>query len=357
MSRRQVHQVLAGFAAGDAISHEALAIQRVCRELGHDSLIFAPGDRIAPGTEALCQPLSNFTPRGPDLVIGHYSITSPATEAFLATSARRVMIYHNITPPEFFDPFDQEVAEQLRAARRGLKRIAASADEVWADSAFNASELVALGITAPRVFPLLFDPADLEVPADPAVLAKFAAPLRNILFVGRIAPNKCIEELIEAFAHYHQHIDRQSRLLIVGSERSAPAYYAMLRMYAAELGLQTVFFERFASPAGLAAYYRLASAFVTCSRHEGYCLPLVEAMYKGLPVLARRTGGTPEAMGTGGVLFDDLSAGELAELLGVTLGDAAFRDAITRSQQERIKEIVNRPVRTELEDRLAPLLA
>lgn len=347
MRPASIHQLLAGFARGDAISHEALAIRAICRDLGFKAEIFAPADRIAPDAADECQPLESYRQEGGDIAIGHYSIASAATESFLSSPAKKILIYHNITPPEFFIPFDASLATQLTQARQGLKAVLARVDAVWADSSFNAGELHDLGATQAKVFPLLFDPAGLHVAPDAAVLAKFAVPMKNILFVGRVAPNKCIEELITAFAWFHKNIEPQSRLIIVGSDRSAPTYYAMLKMYAAELGLDTVFFEQFASPAGLSAYYQIADCFVTTSRHEGYCLPLVEAMHMGVPVVARRTGGTPEAMGNAGILIDDFKPAELAELLGLLIHDAALRQTVLASQKQRVDEVLGRPVKDE----------
>ena len=347
MKPTTIHQLVAGFAVGDAISHEALALRAICRAAGFASEIYAPANRIAADAAGTCRPLTEYRPGSDETVIFHYSITSPATTAFHASSGRKIVIYHNITPPEFFAPFDAAVARQLTEARQDLKVILGQADAIWADSAFNAAELKELGFPHAHVFPLLFRPDEPALPPDPSVLAKFAVPMKNILFVGRIAPNKCIEELMTAFAWFHKNIEPQSRLLIVGSDRSAPTYYAMLKMYATELGLDTVFFERFASPAGLNAYYQVADLFVTTSRHEGYCLPLVEAMAKGVPVLARQTGGTPEAMGEAGVLFEDTSAKELAELFGLACFDVPFRQRVLESQKRRVDTLLARPVKEE----------
>ncbi len=347
MNAPAIHQLVAGFATGDAISHEALALQDICRKAGFASEIYAPADRIATDASHACHVLADFQPQANDTVIFHYSITSPATAAFRSSPARKIVIYHNITPPEFFTPFDASIAGQLTEARHELKDILSQATDIWADSAFNAAELGELGFPNAKVFPLLFRPNEQDIPPDPTVLAKFTVPMKNILFVGRIAPNKCIEELITAFAWFHRNIEPQSRLLIVGSDRSAPTYYAMLKMYAAELGLDTVFFERFASSSGLSAYYQVADIFATTSQHEGYCLPLVEAMYKNVPVVSRRVGGTPEAMGNAGVQFEDLKAEELAELFGLLCFDPSFKQTVIESQHERIKTLLVRPVNEE----------
>lgn len=334
MTRRAV-QLAAGFAEGDAISLHARRLADVFRGLGFEPAIYAPDNRIAPGAREACRPLSTFTTEDSDVVLLHYSIESEATAAFLRSAGTRVMVYHNITPPDFFPAFDTGLAGQLDEGRRRLPGVASAAQAVWAVSDFNAGELRKLGIANVRTFPLLFSADDLP-PPDPRIAERFRAPMRNLLAVGRIAPNKCIEELILAFAWYNRFIEPFSRLLLVGSEQSCPRYYAMLRMLAGELALDNVCFEGSASPAGLAGYFRIADVFVSASRHEGFCLPLIEAMHSGVPVIARATGGTPEAMGNAGVLFEDLEASELAVLIDRVASDAGLRNGILASQRKRL---------------------
>ena len=343
-----VHQIVAGFAHGDAISQEALIIRAFCRELGITSEIFAPHDRIASDAGGECHTLEQLRDAPVDVLIGHYSTSSPFEDIWLNSPARKVMLYHNITPADFFVPFDAVMAAHLRTARERLPSIIRKVDAIWADSDFNASELRQLGASAVHVFQLVFDPRGLDNTTS-GTGCRIARDLTNILYVGRIAPNKCIEELIAAFACYHRHINPASRLAIVGSERCAPSYFMMLRMYAAELGIANVCFERYVLPADLAAYYRAADLYICASRHEGYCLPLVEAMYKGVPVIARNTGGMPEAMGGAGILFDDLSATGLAALIDRVLTDQNLRQEVLKSQQTRVQAILQRPVKAELQ--------
>jgi glycosyltransferase involved in cell wall biosynthesis len=236
-----------------------------------------------------------------------------------------------------------------------LAAVAAQADAVWADSAFNAAEVTALGVPRVRVLPLLFSSQACDVPPDPAVLATLTAPTRKILFVGRMAPNKCVEELIEAFAWYHAGFNRRSELILVGSERTCPRYFAMLRMFAGELDLMPVRFVRYASPAGLVACYRRADLFVSTSRHEGYCLPVVEAMSQGVPVIARGIGGVPEALGGAGVQFDEARPAELAALMHRVMSDPTLRGEILASQQARMERVRARNVADELQALLAEL--
>ena len=353
MARQRVDQLLAGFADGDAISQEARFLQRTLRDLGIESGIYAPADRIAPDVRDLCRTHGEFDPRAADKVIYHYSIASSATDLFSSSPGRKIVRYHNITPAEFFAGFDDHVAEQLRDARAGLGSVAGEADVVWADSDYNAGEIRELGADHVIVVPLFFAIEEFAAEPDPDKLAKFAGPLKNILFMGRVAPNKCIEELIMAFAWYQKCINPYSRLILPGSERSCPRYFAMLRMLTERLDLPNVCFEGFVSNAGQSACYMSADVFVTTSRHEGYCLPLVEAMCQGVPVVARRTGGVPEAVGGAGVLFEDMAPRALAELIHRVASDDALREEVMRSQEKRVAEIRERDVSVECRDLLA----
>ena len=357
MTFTAIHQMTAGFVTGDAISLEIVGIRDLCRAMGYESEIFVPIEVTTAESRLMVRPLEAYRPAASELLIYHYSIQSPATDAFRRTTARKVLIYHNVTPAAFFKGFDERVVRQLEDGRRELGAVAALADAVWADSAYNAAEVAAMGAKRVKVFPLLFSPGTYDLPPDPVVLQGLSSPSKKILFVGRMVPNKCVEELIEAFAWYHKHVERRSELLLVGSERTCPRYFAMLRMFAAELDLMSVSFIRYASPAGLVSYYQRADLFVTASRHEGYCLPVVEAMFKGVPVLARNTGGVPEAMDGAGVMFDEANPEELAALMARMISDGALRSEVLASQQARIQRLLARPVREEFQNLLAALPA
>ncbi|MBU4198693.1 MAG: glycosyltransferase [Verrucomicrobia bacterium] len=351
-----IHQILAGYADGDAISNEAVRLREIFRRWGHSSEIYADPDRISPSLKSDCRLLADYSAGPGDLCLHHYGIASPAADVFLASPAKKIMVYHNITPAEYFDGFDDDVAAQLRAARSALREVARHADAVWTVSQFNAAELRAEGIEGIKVFPLLFAPESQDMSPAPLILNKFSGSLKNILFVGRIAPNKRVEDLILAFAWYHLALNPFSRLIIVGSKQSAPRYYTMLRMLAGDLDLPNVCFEGFASPPGLAAYYQVADLYVCPSVHEGYCLPLLEAMYKGVPVIAHRAGGMPEAMDGAGILYQDLAPVELAELMHRTLSNPALRNDVLRSQDERVRRLRERPVEAELKALLSDCL-
>lgn len=348
---------MAGYADGDAISNEATWLRKIFRHWGYSSDIYADLARVSLSLKNDCRPLADYTAQPHDLCLHHYGIASPATDVFLASPARKIMVYHNITPAAYLTGFDDDIAAQLRKARSTLGEIARRADDIWAVSQFNAAELKSAGIEHVKVFPLLFPLPRLDRPSDPLIIKKFTDSMKNILFVVRIAPNKRIEDLIRAFSWYHITINPYSRLIIVGSNRSTPRYYTMLKMLAGDLNLPNVCFEGFASTVGLTAYYQVADLYVCPSVHEGYCLPLAEAMHEDVPVIARRAGGMPEAMDGAGILYEDLEPAELAELMHRALSDPALRNEVMRSQRERIRRLRERRVENELKDLLADWLS
>ncbi len=348
---RRIDQLVAGYAKGDAISQEVRMLRDVLHELGFASDVFVPRQHIAPDAIDDCLPLDAYNPAAGEGVILHYSTGSPVNAAFEASRGRRIVKYHNITPAEFFDGYDDDVAAELRRARAGLAAMAALADEFWSDSAYNAGELAPFGVKQSKVLHLLFRLSEFEAGEDPEIRRRFPGDLTNWLFVGRIAPNKCIEDLILAYAWYYHRISTRSRLIVVGSEYSCPRYYAMLRLLTARLGLPNVCFTGYMYE-GRATLYDCADVFVMASRHEGYCLPLVEAMALNTPVVARHAGGMPEALDGAGVMFDGLKPAELAVLVDRVCRDEALRSDVMASQQRRLEAIRTRDVRREVADAL-----
>lgn len=353
--RIRIDQLTAGFADGDAVSSDALLMQAQFRALGHDSEIFTDPAHVTPGLRGQCRDYKEYAGRPGDVLVYHFSIGSPVTTVFRRTPARRVMRYHNITPAEFFRAFDERVAHQLVDARRELMDLARDADAVWPVSQYNASELDGVAGGKVALLPLLFSPAAFGSEDDPSILARFPEPMTTWLFVGRMAPNKRIEDLIQAFAWYRRALNPCSRLILVGSDRSCPRYFTMLRMLAADTGLRDICFEGFVSAQGLSTYYRMASLFVCASRHEGFCLPLIEAMHHGVPVIAQRTGGVPEALNGAGVLVDDPTPERFGALCHLVLQDANVRATILDSQARRLQELSRRDVAAELRALLSAL--
>ena len=350
MSKR-IDQLLAGYADGDAISQEARLFRGLLRDAGYESDIFAPAERVGIGVRDDCFDLSEFDSSAQKAVILHYSTSSKANQIFMGSGCRRIIRYHNITPAGYYAGFDDSVEQELKAAHKEFRSVITAADSCWSASAYNAEMIESLGVKESKVLPLMFRMDEFDGEIDSGFQAEFGDGLTNWLFVGRIAPNKCIEELIVAFAWY-QTINPASRLIITGSVLGCPRYYAMLRLLASRLDLTNVCFTGFVSNDARFTMYKCADVFVTASRHEGYCLPLIEAMARGVPVVARHTGGMPEAMGCGGVAFDNLNPQELAVLINRVCSDPTLHKEVLDSQQERMQQISTRSLQQELAELL-----
>ncbi|HMP72019.1 MAG TPA: glycosyltransferase family 4 protein [Kiritimatiellia bacterium] len=338
---KAIHQLVAGFSNGDAISNEARVLQSLFRSWGCASDIFCENRRILPELRTTTRDLAEAaTLIGPeDAVILHLSIGSPANLIFPTLPGRKVIYYHNITPPHFFRGIQEEIAAHLRMGLDQTKQLAGAADLNLAVSRFNADELEAIGYRNVEVIPLMLDPRQWEGPADRAVLSELQDGLLNILFVGRCAPNKCIEDLLFATYYLERYVEKNCRLIHVGSSAGLERYEALLRTKAQELGLSRVHFAGSVRPEQLRAYYQSATVFLCLSEHEGFCIPLLEAMAHRIPVLAYAAGAVPDTLQGAGVLFHEKRFDLIAETIGRIARDSTLRSAILEGQTVRLNAI------------------
>jgi L-malate glycosyltransferase len=330
--RTSVHQVLATLGWGDAIGHEVLAIQKVLRSAGYDSDTFVEtaDHRLEPLTRDYRELVD--VSRANSLLLHHFSLGSRASRTAFALPDRMVLVYHNITPPEYFAGVHRALARQCFRGRRELRAYADRCDLALGDSEFNRLELDALGFPRTAVLPVAGDLSYLDEPADRLVAQQFDDGWTNILFVGRVIPNKKIEDLIGAFRAYHTMFNPRSRLLIVGAYSGFERYLAALHGLAATLDLSHVHFMGHVSNEELIAYYEIADVFLCASEHEGFCVPLVEAFHMQVPVLAYAAAAVPSTMDGAGVLFEDKDPLHIASLLDAVLSDRALADAIVQGQ-------------------------
>ena len=326
-----VHQVLATLGYGDAIGHEVLGIQRVLRSAGYCSDIFV--ETVDPRLESLTRDYRELVDASsPDnLLLHHFSIGSKASRTAYALPDRMALIYHNITPPEYFAAVHRTLARQCFRGRREIHAYIDRCDLALGDSEFNRQDLESLGFPRTAVLPVVPDFAHLDHPADWFVARQFDDDWTNILFVGRVIGNKKIEDLIRFF-HAYQSFNPRSRLLIVGVFSVFERYFAALTHMVQTLQLSNVHFVGHVSDAELIAYYEAADLFLCASEHEGFCVPLVEAFYKEIPVLAYAATAVPATMDGAGVLFDDKHPAHVAALMDAILSDPDLQDDIVDGQ-------------------------
>ena len=328
----RVHQVLATLGYGDAIGHEVLGIQRVLRAAGYDAEIFVEtADSRLESLTRDFRELVDFS--HPDnLLFHHFSLGSKASRTAFALPDRMALIYHNITPPEYFVGVHPTLARQCFRGRRELRAYASRCDLALGDSEFNRQDLEALGFPRTAVLPVVPDFSHLDRAPNWLVAQDFDDDWTNILFVGRVIANKKIENLIRYFHAYHTSVNPRSRLLIVGAQSGFERYLASLHQLTATLGTSHVHFIGHVSDEELVAFYELADLFLCASEHEGFCVPLVEAFYKQVPVLAYAATAVPSTMDGAGVLFDDTDPMRVAALMDAILSDAALQDRIVDEQ-------------------------
>ena len=336
---------------GDAIGDSARKMRGMLRAAGHESDLFAL--TIDEALQGDVRPFSDPAAKKGEVTIFHFALPSPMTEAFAALPGRRVLQYHNITPAEFFAPYDPGLFRLAALGRSELNTLVGRVDLALGDSEFNRQELEQMGFFPTGVLPIAVDTSRItDAPRRPALEKILSDGLINILFVGRIVPNKRIEDHIRLAELYKRYVDSYYRFIFVGRYDGMPRYYAQVRALIAEYQMLPDRFW-FTGPVpddDLAAFYRWADAYVSLSEHEGFCVPLVEAMAADVPVLAYAAGAVPETLGGAGVLFSPKDLEVAAETLGMMVYDRPFREAVITGQRRRLQDFSPARIEARLND-------
>ena len=334
-----VHQVLATLGYGDAIGNEVLGIQRVLQGAGYTSRIYV--QTADPPLEDRVEDYRTLIDdsRPDNILIHHFSLGSRASRVAFALPDRMILVYHNITPPRFFLGVRSPIVEQCFSGRRELGAYARRCDLALGDSVFNQSELDALGFPRTGVLPVVPDFSHLDVTPRGWLAQQFDDDATNILFVGRIIPNKRIEDLIRFFHVYRRRYNRASRLLLVGSHDLFDNYRDALAELVQRLGTPDVHLIGHVSNEELTAFYDVADLFLSASEHEGFCVPLIEAFYKRIPVIAFAAAAVPATLDGGGVLYERKDPRHVASLINAVLTDDALEDQILEAQDAALARL------------------
>ena len=327
--RPVMHQFLAAATPHDAVTNQALALQEILAAGGLRTGIVAEHvDAALAGRVQRLQ--ARRMPRVPILL--RYSIWSAAAEAALEHTHRLGLVYHNITPPELLGRANPAVAALCSRGRRALPRIVARSSLWVADSVFNATDLREAGAPRVRVIPLILDLPRLAIPP--------AAPSHDVLFVGRIAPSKRIEDLIDAVALLRRHHLPTARLRVIGDWSAFPGYRRSVGEHARRNGLaDAVIFTGSVTDAERDRAMTASGAYLTMSEHEGFCVPLLEAMAHGLPVVARDAGAVRETAGGAALILRDRNPRVAAAALSAVLSNPTVRIGLAANAERRLDEI------------------
>ena len=346
-----VHQFVPALLPRDATGDHTLALRETFRAAGWASEIYVE----AAHDELLDE--ATYFERYPeravagDILLYQASTGSPVAEFLLDRPETLVLDYHNVTPASFYVGWEDHTAEKVTLARTQIAGLAPKAALGIADSAFNAAELAAFGCPATAVIPILTDIDAWGAPdeADPAEAARLAGrhgPGSVLLFVGRLSPNKVQHQLVEALWLYRRWYDPDARLALVGPAITGDYAEAVLG-FATELGLgDAVVHGEDLTAAQLAAWYADADVFVCLSDHEGFCIPLLEAMHFGLPIVAFAAGAVPETLGDAGVLLDAKHPSRVAAAIHRVVTDTQLRRCLVDAGHRRLGDFASTSVRS-----------
>ena len=250
-----------------------------------------------------------------------------------------MLVYHNITPPEFFSGINPHAAAFSRLGLRQLSRIAPAFELGIGVSEFNRRALVEAGYEETTRVPILLDWEHFAVPPNDAVLARWKGLRSVLLFVGRISPNKRQDDLVRMLAYYRRCIDPEAELILVGAFRDQPQFHARVVALIERLGLGgAVHFAGTVDDGSLLAYYRAATAFVSLSEHEGFGVPLLEAMRFRLPVVAYNAAAIGETVGAAGILLQERDLPETAEAAAMVGERTELREALVAAGEKRVQD-------------------
>jgi glycosyltransferase involved in cell wall biosynthesis len=335
---KRLVQLIPSHHVRDAVGAEVLQVERVLTASGWSVETYA--DVIDPEYTDRTMLYSKLDENGLEdaIALYHFCGASPMTERFIDLDCPKAIIYHNITPSHFFQPYDRDIAGECRLGRLQLIELSDHVDLAIADSDYSRSELEEAGFDITRTVPVLQNPNRLTDTPDPAMFQRLS--VRNIiLFVGRLVPNKAPADFIHVAHQYFEEDNPDALFVLVGKRNVLPSYTEEIERLIRRLGLtedQLLLTDEI-TDAELAACYASASVFLSLSRHEGFCVPLLEAMKFDVPILALSRAAVPETLGEAGILFDSVNALEIARKVAGVLQDKEMRERMIARGRKRLE--------------------
>lgn len=334
MKPKAIHQFLPVLARHDAIGETVLEIQRILRDLGYESEIFV--EKPIEQTSKLTKKFTEYQEDASDLIIYHHSISSELASFTCKLKIPKILFYHNITQPHFFEKYDKSIAAECFLGRKQLEKLVGYFKYSMAVSEYTKNELISLNFK--NVLPMQYF-INLERFSDIKSRMEITEKYKdttNVLFVGRRSPNKKIEDILKTFA-YFQVFNPKSRLFILGGSWAVGSYEKEIQELAKLLRLEDFVFINSLTDEELASYYRISDVFLCMSEHEGFCIPLVESMYFEVPIVAYNSTAVPDTLGGTGILVNHKKYSEIAMILDMITSNDSLTKTITSKQKERLK--------------------
>jgi len=298
----------------DAVSNDVFGMFNVLNSRGLEVAIFAENIFISDPKVKYIDSIRNFIKSSNDILIYHFSIGwQKGLENLISLDCRKVIRYHNVTPPEFFHGFSNDHIALCKAGREHLSIIARLNSDLYLnDSDFNMREMISAGAETDKnfVIPPFNNVEKLsEIKPNFSIIDRYNDRKTNILTVGRISPNKGLADLIDAFAVYNKYYNNESRLIIVGDNENSRLYAYVRYLYdkVRSLNLEgSVVFTGKVYDEDLKTYFLISKVFILTSYHEGFCVPLVEAMSMKIPIVAYGSTAVTDTVGRAGLVWDKL---------------------------------------------------
>ncbi len=354
----RIVQILPVLAFGDAVGNDTRALKEALLEAGYDTEIYAAviDERLPQGTAKPYDMLEKL--EEDDIVIYHLSTGHKLNYELEKLGGKKVILYHNITPERYFEKYNKDAYSSCGQGIKAAKRLAKVADYAIADSEYNRQDLLSYGFQCDiDVLPILIPFEDYAKRPSARVMKLYDDDYVNILFTGRVVPNKKQEDVIEAFYYYKRFIQPKSRLILVGSFAGIDKYHDQLEAYVNKLGLEDVIFTGQIKFDEILAYYQLADLFLCMSEHEGFCVPIVEAMYFNVPVIARDTSAIAWTLGGSGMLLPDNDPIVAAEMMDRILTDEVLRKKILKNQRIRLNDFDNQRVKQQFLESIQKIIS
>ncbi len=340
MSKPAIHQIGSNLSFGDAISNDMLEIQASLTKLGFDSKIFA--QYVDPRMTKHFNLFTEYKGDSKNIVLFHASIGGDLFDFVRKLPDKKILVYHNITPPDFFRGYNDHLVNLLGLGLEKMKEAVSYVDFAVGDSDFNRCDFVKMGFDDSKtdVLPIFVNFEKFEKPLNKKLQSHLKADgFKNIMFVGRFVPNKCQHDLIKVFSLYNRYFNPKSRLILIGNYVTFEQYYLRLKKLAKMLGVESnVIFADQVGFEDLATYYKSADLFMSMSEHEGFLVPVLESFSLNVPVLAYDAGAIAETMGNGGVVFKEKDFLSIAKTMDSILNDQNLRDEVIVRQHRRIKD-------------------
>lgn len=353
----RVIQLVSSLNYGDAVGNDVVAFKKALAEAGYVTEIFT--EAISPKFPPDIAKHYRLMPTldEDDIVIYHFASQCVLTDVVKNLRCKIILRYHNITPPSFFEGYDDNAVKACSVGLEQVSDIKNRVDYCLPVSEYNKADLIEMGYTCPMtVMPILIRFSDYEAKPGQSVIDRYSDGVTNILFVGRVAPNKKFQDVISAFAEYKNTYDKSARLFLVGSFGEGDKYYNELLQHIESLGVKDVIFPGHIPFADILAYYSVADAFLCMSEHEGFCVPLVEAMYFHVPVVAYASSAIPSTLGGSGVLLENKSFKTAAAEVNKIVSDKALKNEIVAKQDIRLRDFSAEVIKKSLLDYLEEII-